>query len=149
MNRMVITTLSILSLTFVEQVGFCQPGAFGSTTVRQSSLSATDKDDLLRYATDTWRSFEVLAQPSGLPADSISRDGEAWGRPSIKTTPTNIASYLWSILAAERLKLITKAESTSRLAQTLGTLAKMERYHGFFLNDLDARTGTGLRISEV
>jgi len=149
MNRMVFTTLSILSFTFVELAGFCQPPAFASTVVRRSSLSANDKEDLLRYATDTWRSFEVLAQPSGLPADYVSCEGEAWGSPSIKTTPTNIACYLWSVLAAERLKLISKTEATSRLAQTLGTLARMERYHGFFLNDLDARTGTRLKISPV
>ena len=51
------------------------------------------------------------------------------------------------MLAAERLKLIRPEECRSRLQRTLSTLASMERHNGFYLNDLDARTGTTLKIS--
>jgi hypothetical protein len=110
-------------------------------------LTPEDRSELLRYANDTWRSFERLTQPSGLPADSLKRDGHGWGNPSSVTTPTDIAAYLWSVLAAERLKVISPEESLSRLKLTLSTLASMERHNGFYLNDLDPRTGATLKIS--
>ena len=65
----------------------------------------------------------------------------------MSTTPADIAAYLWSVLAAERLKLIGTEECRSRLQRTLSTLASMERHNGFYLNDLDPRTGATLRIS--
>jgi Putative glucoamylase/Protein of unknown function (DUF3131) len=85
--------------------------------------------------------------PSGLPADSLMRQDGGWGTPSLQTSPTNIGAYLWSVLAAERLKLLSLEESRQRLETTLGTLSGMERHHGFFLNDLDPRDGASLKVS--
>ena len=53
----------------------------GSLVARRShsSSSAEEQATLARYARDTWQSFVVLAQPGGLPADSLCRDrGGAW-----------------------------------------------------------------------
>ena len=118
-----------------------------SPTRGVSTLTADERATLLRYAKDTWRSFERLTQPSGLPADCLPSDGTGWGSPSMLTTPTDIAAYLWSVLAAERLKLIGPEECRSRLRHTMSTLGSMEHHNGFYLNDLDARTGTTLTIS--
>ena len=71
-------------------------------TERANALTADERATLLGYANDTWRSFEELTLPNGLPADSLSADGEGWSRPLSQTSPTNIAAYLWSTLAAER-----------------------------------------------
>ena len=90
-----------------------------------------------------------LALPSGLPADALVRDGSGWSRSLMHTSPTNIAAYLWSVLAAERLHLIGPAEARSRLDRTLATLAGMDRTHGFFVNELDPRTGAPLKFPEA
>src|SRR5271166_19911 len=118
-----------------------------SWTGRASALTEDERATLLRYANDTWRSFERLTLPSGLPADNLSRDGEGWSNPLSHTSPTNIAAYLWSTLAAERLHLIGSSEATSRLDRTLATLAGMDRTHGLFFNMLDPRTGAVLKVS--
>ena len=118
-----------------------------SRTGRASALTEDERATLLRYANDTWRSFERLTLPSGLPADSLSRDGEGWSNPLSHTSPTNIAAYLWSTLAAERLHLIGSSEARSRLDRTLATLAGMDRTHGLFFNMLDPRTGAVLKVS--
>jgi hypothetical protein len=115
--------------------------------MRGSELTREDRAELLRYAGDTWRSFEKLALPSGLPADKLSRDGGGWGQPSMQTSPTNIAAYLWSTLAAERLNVISQSQARLRLDRTLATLSRMDRSHGFFLNDVDPRTGETLKLS--
>jgi hypothetical protein len=112
-------------------------------------LSAEERAELLQFAADTWRSFELMAQPSGLPADSLSRDGRGWGNPSLQTSPTNIAAYLWSTLAAARLKLIGAEECRRRIERTFASLERMERHQGFFWNEIDPHTGTVLKISPV
>ena len=147
MNRAVTSKLIVLCLTLVGALFESRTYAWGSPAMRASQLSPDERAELLHYANDTWRSFERLTQPSGLPADSLPRDGVGWGNPTMSTTPADIAAYLWSVLAAERLKLIGTEECRSRLQRTLSTLASMERHNGFYLNDLDPRTGATLRIS--
>jgi hypothetical protein len=113
------------------------------------TLTADERAALRQYANDTWQSFQKLTLPSGLPADSLPRRGGDWSEPVMRTSPTNIGAYLWSVLAAERLQLIPPAEARSRLQKTLATLAGMERTHGFFVNNLDPRTGARLQVSPL
>ncbi len=117
--------------------------------MRTSSLTDADRVVLRQYAADTWRSMEKLTLPSGLPADRIHRNGDGWTAPVYETTPTNIASYLWSVLGAEQLQLITHEQALNRLTQTIQTLEAMNRPHGFFLNDIDPRDGSPLKVSPV
>ena len=58
---------------------------------RGEALSEADRATLLRYARDTWRSFDELALPSGLPADALIRTAGRWSRSLTHTSPTNIA----------------------------------------------------------
>lgn len=136
-------------LTFVVLIAWTQSSTYAYPSASASQLTAEERAELLRYATDTWRSFQLLAQPSGLPADSLSRDAAGWGNPSMQTSPTNIAAYLWSTLAATSLKLIGTEECHSRIAQTLSSLERMERHQGFFWNEIDPRTGAVLRASPI
>jgi len=117
--------------------------------VPPQGLTAEDRAQLRRYAADTWRSMETLAFPSGLPADRVHRDGTGWRDPVCETTPTNIASYIWSVMGAEKLGLISHEEAVSRLSRTVQTLEGMNRPHGFFLNDIDPRDGKPLKASPV
>jgi Protein of unknown function (DUF3131) len=101
------------------------------------------RDPLRQYARDTWSSFVAMTDAeSGLPADSLSADGTR----SVQTSTTNIGAYMWSALVAERLGLITYAETVARLSTTIGTLEHMERYQpgGQFYNWYDHRTGAKL-----
>jgi hypothetical protein len=109
-----------------------------------AELSPVEQATLRRYAGDTWRSFEALVQPGGLPADGIRRkDGGGW-IPSKHTSPTDIAAYLWSTLAAEAVGIITEDEAERRLDQTLSAVSRLDRAHGFFFNWYEARTGSRL-----
>jgi hypothetical protein len=109
-----------------------------------SGLSEDETATLRRYARDTWRAFDALVQPGGLPADLMRRDRAGTWTPSIHTSPTDIACGLWSILAAESLELIGKDEADRRLEQALAAVERLERSHGFFFNWYDARTGARL-----
>ena len=76
-----------------------------------------------------------------LPVDGLRRLANGTWEPSALTTPTDIASYLWSVLAAERLKIIGPDEARRRIERTLESLERLDRAHGFFYDRLDPRTG--------
>jgi hypothetical protein len=107
------------------------------------ATAASGRDTLQRYARDTWASFVAMTdEQSGLPADSVASDGTR----SVQTSTTNIGAYMWSTLAAERLGIISHAETVERLSKTIGTLERMERYwpSGQFYNWYDHRSGAKL-----
>ena len=106
------------------------------------ALDEADRADLLRYARATWASFEAMTDRDGLPSDLLRRNKKGEWRASGRTTPTDIAAYLWSTLAARSLGLIDDAEADRRLGATLETLGRAERVEGFFLNFYDVATAT-------
>jgi len=101
-----------------------------------------DRATLAKYARDTWRSIGSFGAAGELPADVLRQELEAgdWVA-SGPTSPSNIAAYLWSIVAAEKLALIEQVEATQRLERTLGALSRLERANGFFYNWYDPVTG--------
>ena len=106
-----------------------------------------DREVLLGYARDTWRSVAEMGDASELPADGLRHQIDGTWKPTRKTTPTDIASYLWSILAAERLKIIGKDEAERRLTGCLAAVGRLERAHGFFYDKISPSTGNALRSS--
>jgi hypothetical protein len=100
------------------------------------------------YLTDTWRSFEAMADPgTGLPADNIGGDLDAGSR-STYTSPTNIGAYLWATVVARDTGLIGAGEARARMRQTIRTVAGLEKHEpsGMFYNWYDPRTGAKLTV---
>ena len=100
---------------------------------------AQAEEPLQRYAEGTWASFVAMTdEQTGLPADFVHVDGTR----SPPTSPTNIGAYLWSAIAAERLRIIGHRETVARLSRTLATLERMERGQGGqYFNWYDIRSG--------
>jgi cyclic beta-1,2-glucan synthetase len=91
-------------------------------------------------ARKTWRFFEtfVTAQENWLPPDNYQehpRDVIA-----SRTSPTNIGLSLLANLAAYDFGYISFGALLERTQNTLGTMQKLERYHGHFYNWYDTRT---------
>ena len=103
-------------------------------------------DPLRTYAKDTWKSLVAMTDPAtGLVADNIPGDLSA---PDAYTSPTNIGGYMWSVVAARELGLISSREATSRVSRTLDTLASL-RHHdtsGMFYNWYNPHTGAVLTV---
>ncbi|GAA2740451.1 hypothetical protein GCM10009868_02710 [Terrabacter aerolatus] len=102
-----------------------------------------DRTLLLRWAADTWRSFEAMTDPdTGLPTDSIAVSLDPDTR-SGYTSPTDIGGLLWCTVAARDLGLVDAEQAHDRLARLLTTLAGMEVHEqsGMFFNWYDDRTG--------
>src|SRR5262249_60152990 len=102
----------LLALAWQDGLRTTVPAA---SPLHAGALTSEERATLLEYAGATWRSFERLTLPSGLPADSLPRRGDRWSDPVMWTSPSNIGAYLWSVLAADRLHLIGPPEARSRL----------------------------------
>jgi cyclic beta-1,2-glucan synthetase len=100
-------------------------------------MSQSDRDALRLAARRTWMFFErfVTDADSWLPPDNFQEIPKAVV--AHRTSPTNIGLYLCCILAARDLGWIGTTEAVERLEATLGTLQKMTRYRGHFLNWYD------------
>ncbi len=109
-----------------------------------TDVGAHERDELLRYAADTWRSLAAMTGDSGLPADRLLRDASGRWVPATHTSPTDIAAYLWSVVAAEDLRILDRGEAARRLGRALDGVGRLGRSHGFFFNWYDARTGQRL-----
>ena len=111
-------------------------------TVDRSELPLSDEAFLYRLARDTWRGIEAMVDlETGLPIDHL-RFTEGSIEPAHAeigdyTSTTNIGLYLAAVSGAHRLGLISRAAALARLRAVLGTLDRLEQYHGFFFNFYD------------
>lgn len=117
------------------------PGAPALVGARKPQAGQSSR--MHRWAVDTWHSLVAMTDPkTGLPADNIP-ESLAPGDRSGYTSPTNIGGYMWSAVVARELGIITKAECTKRLVQTLRTVLRMEHHtaSGMYYNWYDEATG--------
>ena len=72
------------------------PLPVGTAPAQANPGPPTDRQLLLGYARDTWRSMVALTDPTtGLPSDNMT--GAVTGPVrAAYTSPTNIGGYLWS-----------------------------------------------------
>ena len=106
-----------------------------------AAVGATGDEATLRgYAADTWRSMAAMVDPAtGLVSDNVG--GDLTGRAAY-TSPTNIGAYMWSAIAASDIGLIDDGEAQSRIAQTIASVATLEKHEpsGMFYNWYDPAT---------
>ncbi|MDQ6881569.1 MAG: hypothetical protein M3150_05705, partial [Pseudomonadota bacterium] len=104
------------------------------------ALRDRDRLYLQELARDSWRFFErsVGAEDNHLPPDNLQLVPE----PTLahRTSPTNIGLYLLAACCAREFGWISTGELTARLEATLGTLERMPRHRGHFLNWYDTRS---------
>ena len=135
------------TVSLIAAVLFCAAMSRPSMAFEPEALGSADRETLLRYARDTWKALRAMADGSELPVDGLRHLKAGTWKPSVTTKPPDIASYLWSVLAAESLKIIDSKEAARRLERTLTAIERLERVHGFFLDTVDPRTGKTLRKS--
>lgn len=93
---------------------------------------------LFDIARDTWRFFAEDVDPvTHLPLDNLG-PGDARGE---YTSAANVGVYLWSVVAARDLHLISTRQAERRAAATLRTVTRLKRSHGFLHQWYDTSTG--------
>ena len=89
-----------------------------------SSLTSGQRADLAGIARDTWRFFEQDVDPSThLPLDNLG-PGTTRGA---YTSSANIGVYLWAVVAARDLGLVTQGQATTLATATLNEVRHLAR----------------------
>ncbi len=97
----------------------------------------------------TWNYFEefVTAKDHGLPPDNYQE--QPVERLATRTSPTNMGLSLLSHLVARDLGYLSVGELLRRTDEALGSMERLERHHGHFLNWYDTRTLEPLQPSYI
>jgi len=110
-------------------------------------LSASQRASLLAVARDTWKFYGPdVDQATSLPMDNITFAGGSatptgYGR---YTSSANIGVYLWAVVSARDLGLITEAQARARLTATLTEVSHLKRFDGFLYQWYDTTNGNVL-----
>ena len=121
------------------------PGGRGgnSGVAHFSGLTAAQRHQLMGIARDTWSFYRADVDPAtALPLDNLTYAGgakapTAYGR---YTSAANIGVYLWAVVSAEDLELVSRNEAEQRVRATLRTVSTMSRFHGFLHQWYDTST---------
>ena len=108
-------------------------------------LTATQRATLLAIAKDTWKFYAADVDPSThLPLDNLTYAGGAAAPTSYGryTSAANIGVYLWAVVAARDLGLISQPRATGLAEATLTEVQHLKRYDGFLYQWYDTTTGT-------
>jgi hypothetical protein len=105
-------------------------------------LTAAQRTSLMGIAKDTWRFFEADVDPvTHLPLDNLG-PGSTRGT---YTSAANIGVYLWSVVSAGDLRIISRAKEDALVASTLREVQKLKRTYGFLYQWYDTNTGDVIR----
>ncbi|MDT4975849.1 MAG: hypothetical protein QOG98_1607 [Pseudonocardiales bacterium] len=114
-----------------------QPASAQPATTAQSALTAQQRSVLLGIARDTWKFFGKDVDPTThLPLDNLG-PGNVRGT---YTSAANIGVYLWSVVSAQDLKIISRSEARSLIKATLESVSTLKRTDGFLYQWYDTTT---------
>jgi hypothetical protein len=110
-------------------------------------LSVSQRASLLAVARDTWKFYGPdVDQATSLPMDNITFAGgsatpTSYGR---YTSSANIGVYLWAVVSARDLGLISESQARARLTATLTEVSHLKRFDGFLYQWYDTTNGNVL-----
>ncbi len=104
-------------------------------------LTAQQRTVLQGIAADTWRFYAADVDPTThLPLDNLG-PGSVRGE---YTSAANIGVYLWAVVAAHDLNLISTSQADTLVTATLKEVTHLKRYDGFLYQWYDTNNGSVL-----
>ena len=110
-------------------------------------LTAAQRAELMSIAGDTWKFYGADIDPAtSLPMDNLTFAGGSatptgYGR---YTSAANIGVYLWAVVSARDLGLISEPQARARVEATLTEVSHLKRYDGFMYQWYDTANGNVL-----
>ncbi len=120
----------------------------GDPVIPYHGLSTAQQASLLGIARDTWKFYQADVDPAThLPLDNLtfaagSPAPTGYGR---YTSAANIGVYLWAVVAAQDLGLVTSSRARELVTATLHEVAHLKRFDGFLYQWYDTTTGDVIR----
>jgi hypothetical protein len=118
--------------------------ASGYPVAGYTGLTQAQRANLLSIAADTWKFYTADIDPAtNLPMDNVTFAGgsaapTSYGR---YTSAANIGVYLWAVVSARDLGLISTSEAAARIRATLTEVSQLKRYDGFLYQWYDTTNG--------
>jgi hypothetical protein len=105
-----------------------------------SGLTTGQRAVLRAIASQTWRFYSVDVDPNThLPMDNIGLGGAP--AKGTYTSAANIGVYLWAVVAANDLGLISRSEALAQIEATLNEVSQLKRFDGFLYQWYDTTNG--------
>ncbi len=119
------------------------PAAIGQqSSIGHGALTAQQRAVLQGIAKDTWSFYAGDVDPTThLPLDNIG-PGSTRGA---YTSAANIGVYLWAVISAGDMHLISRPTEVSLVKSTLTEVASLQESHGFLYQWYDTTTGQSIR----
>ena len=121
--------------------------AAGGSVASFSGLTQAQQASLLGVARDTWKFYAAdIDQATHLPMDNLTFAGgsatpTASGR---YTSAANIGVYLWAVVSARDLRLVSEGQADSLITAALTEVRHLKRDHGFLYQWYDTANGNVL-----
>jgi Putative glucoamylase/Protein of unknown function (DUF3131) len=139
--------LAIVALLMVPLQAHAAGGT-GHAIANYSGLTAAQQATLRAIAQDTWKFYSVDVDPqTHLPMDNVTFAGGA-STPTDDgryTSAANVGVYLWAVVAANDLGLISRPDARAQLQATLSEIQRLKRFDGFLYQWYDTTTGAVIR----
>jgi hypothetical protein len=104
-------------------------------------IPAAERKALMQIARDTWGFYAADVDPNThLPMDNFGANGLG-----TYTSAANIGVYLWGVVAAKDLELISRAQARSLIQATLSEVQGLKKFDGFLYQWYDTTTGDVIR----
>src|SRR5450755_2934499 len=116
--------------------------AAGAAGAGGAALSPQQRSELYRIARSTWKFYGAdVAPATHLPMDNLG-PGATRGA---YTSAANIGVYLWAVVAAHDLHLISRHRADALVRATLTSVRGLKRFDGFLYQWYDTTTGDTIR----
>ncbi|MBW6442082.1 DUF3131 domain-containing protein, partial [Patescibacteria group bacterium] len=132
LNKLTILNTILISMwTLSPFFVFCISKTYPKVKI---SDQIKDKERMLAYAKKIWSYFEEYTNENSnfLPPDNIQLSPSK--RVTYRTSPTNIAFYLLSLVSAYDLDIISLDVFIQKLESTIKTIYKLPKYRGHLYN---------------
>jgi hypothetical protein len=141
----------IVAAVIVAMLALLQAASAGGREAQGSQgvapyggLSSGQRANLLGIARDTWKFYSAdIDTATNLPMDNVTYAGgsatpTAYGQ---YTSAADIGVYLWAVVSARDLGLISEAQADARITATLTEVSHLQRYDGFLYQWYDTTNG--------
>jgi hypothetical protein len=138
------TVVALLAAGLLLSVIHTKAGAVTRANVQPYQLSSAQRATLRAIAQDTWRFYDVAVDPNtNLPMDNATFANGSTTPTALGTytSATNVGVYLWAVISAKDLGLITTAAAQKRISATLGEVQHLQRFDGFLYQWYNTRNG--------
>jgi hypothetical protein len=145
----VLAAATLLALPAAAKPTAAEPAAATSAATSgpvatYSGLSAAQRTRLREIARDTWSFFADDVDPrTHLPLDNLTY-ADGGSSPTARrryTSSANIGVYLWSLVSASDLGLVSRDRATELAKQTLREVASLPSHRGFLYQWYDTDDG--------